>query len=42
MKASLKRWHKEMTTLFISAKAGDHDIALTNSEIVSKTNYRKR
>ena len=25
-----------MTTIFISAKAGDHDIALTNSKMVSQ------
>ena len=36
MKAFLRMCHKAMTTIFISAMAEDHGIALTNSKIVSQ------
>ena len=36
MNAFLRRFHKAMTTIFISEMAEDHGIALTNSKIVSQ------
>ena len=34
IKASLRGWHNAMTTIFILAKAGDRDIALTKPKMV--------